>query len=426
MVRRRAAAAALTTLALALLLQALALGPPVRAAVPSELLAWAAPACAAREAPPAIPGALLRAEESAGTPDGPAWRLRRRLALGEGGTLELLRIEQGGTLLRLSLQHDDAEGRPQALLLLDGDCTPREARLLERDARGTAVALRLYRDGDLETPAAREALKPPVPPGRDPGGPRVAQADTGVAYGLPLFADRLARDGAGRFLGYDFRDEDERPFDRDGPELFPRRHGTLVASILLREAPEAVLLPYRFPRGAMARMAELVEAAAEAGARVLLLPMGSDDPEDWHAFLVAAERHQEILFVLSAGNDGRDLDETPVWPAAAGLENALVVTSADGFGRLAQGSNWGRESVDLMLPAERLEAVDHRGATVQASGSSYAVPRLGALAARLLAAQPELDTAALKAEILARALPSPFERTPRVRHGWIPEPADGP
>jgi len=420
--RRLPTAPALLLLPLALPL----LASPLAAAVPPELLAWAGPACAAREAPPDIPGAGLESERSAGAPDGPAWRLQRRLSLAEGGALELLRIEQGGRLLRLSLQLEDAEGRPQALLLLDGDCAPNEARVLERDARGTAVVLRLYRDGELETPAEREELKPPVPPGRDPGGPRIAQADSGVAYGLPLFDGRLARDGAGRFLGYDFRDQDDRPFDRDGPDLFPRRHGTLVASILLREAPEAVLLPYRFPRGAMDRMGELVEAAAEAGARVLLLPMGSDDPEDWRAFLAAAERHPEILFVLSAGNDGRDLDEAPVWPAAAGLENALVVTSADGFGRLAQGSNWGRGTVDLMLPAERLEALDHRGAAVQASGSSYAVPRLGALAARLLAAEPGLDTAALKAAILARALPSPFERTPRVRHGWIPEPSEGP
>ena len=98
------------------------------------------------------------------------------------------------------------------------------------------------------------------------------------------------------------------------------------------------------------------------------------------------------------------------------------MTSADGFGRLAPGSNWGAVSVDVMLPAENLEIVDFRGASGTASGSSYAVPRLAALAARLLARNPGLGPAELKARILARATPSPFEPKRVVAAGWIPDP----
>jgi hypothetical protein len=101
----------------------------------------------------------------------------------------------------------------------------------------------------------------------------------------------------------------------------------------------------------------------------------------------------------------------------------IVVTSADAFGRLAEGSNWGPISVDVMLPAENVSVVDFRGANGVASGSSYAVPRLAALAARLLDGNPDLEAAALKRRILDRAVPSPYEREDVVAAGWIPDPA---
>ena len=151
------------------------------------------------------------------------------------------------------------------------------------------------------------------------------------------------------------------------------------------------------------------------------MPLGSRRPEDWRAFENAL-RGLDILAIVSAGNDGRDIDKDPVFPAASALENIITVTSADGFGRLASGSNWGAASVDVMLPAENLEIVDFRGASGIASGSSYAVPRLAALAARLLERNPGLSSAELKARILARATPSPFEREGVVAAGWIPDP----
>ena len=181
--------------------------------------------------------------------------------------------------------------------------------------------------------------------------------DSGLAYDLPLFRDRLARDGEGMPLGYDFWDLDPWPYDGDtsrGPFL-PIRHGTAVASVLAREAPDSrahpvpLSAPRHDPHGR-----ELVHRAADAGARILAMPLGSRNPEDWRGFERALGRH-DILAVVSAGNNGRDIDRgNPVYPAASALENILVVTSADGFGRLARGSNWGRESVDVMLPAENV------------------------------------------------------------------------
>ena len=104
--------------------------------------------------------------------------------------------------------------------------------------------------------------------------------DSGLAYDLPLFRDRLARDAGGKPLGYDYWDLDPWPYDGDvsrGPFL-PIRHGTAVASILVREAPDAALVPFRYPRPDMSRMADLVARAVKAGARILAMPLGSRKP----------------------------------------------------------------------------------------------------------------------------------------------------
>ena len=89
--------------------------------------------------------------------------------------------------------------------------------------------------------------------------------------------------------------------------------------------------------------------------------MGSDDYEDWQCFETAARNLPDLLFIVSAGNNGRDIDVDPVYPASL-LQNMIVVSSADAFGRLGQGSNYGTQNVDLLVPAEEIEVIDHRGA----------------------------------------------------------------
>ncbi len=272
--------------------------------------------------------------------------------------------------------------------------------------------------------AAAEPTKPAVPPGSDPGGIAVAHIDTGVNYTLPDIAKRLARSADGSILGFDFADDDRQPLDlapgRKGPN--PIRHGTGVAAILLREAPKARLVPYRFKSGDPSVFARIVKAIATSPARIAAMPLGGYKEKDWLAFRDAALAHPEILFVLSAGNDGWNLDERRVFPAAFGLDNTIVVTSTDPFARIPADSNWGPGTVDISTPAERLKSITYEGTPHIVSGSSYAVPRIAALAARLKARNPDWTTKQLKSAILSFAGPSPADRTPVTKHGWIPDP----
>ena len=267
--------------------------------------------------------------------------------------------------------------------------------------------------------------EPAVPPGRDPGGIAVAIIDSGVNYTLEKIAPRLARNGAGQILGYDFHDDDRRPFDLV-PGQKPdsgRHHGTRVAGIFLREAPHARLVPYRYRAHSFATFVHIVAAIANSPARIVIMSLGGYRKQDWTPFHLAAKANPEILFIISAGNDGRNIDEKPIYPSGYKLKNALVVASTDTFGRLPTASNWGPETVDISTPGEDIETFDHTGAKTYVSGSSFAVPRIAALAARFQAAHPDWRAREIKQAIFDLAGPSPGDRTRRTRMGWIANPA---
>lgn len=353
---------------------------------------------------------------------------QRRFELPDGAEIRIERLAPGGQLRRLAAEYwtadPDGGTRPRLAAITDGDCTIHAGRrMLYEPGLPQAIALE-YLDPELEATGEREPLNPPVPQGENPGGVPVALVDAGVNYLLPEIRRRLARDEKGGILGYDYWDLDRRPFDANPARspFFPQRHGTRTATLLLREAPVARLVPYRYPRPDMSRMSELIRDAAKAGIVVVNMSMGSNNPEDWQAFASAAREHPHMLFVLSAGNNGRDIDAQPVYPAALLLDNAITVTSSDDDGRLAPGSNWGSRSVDLLVPAERLAVTDFDGSRTAASGSSYAAVRISALAARFLAEHPHWRAEQLKEAIFSRVLPSYSGEHGDVARGFLPRP----
>ena len=373
-----------------------------------------------------LPGAVTAQEQPIppkGAPIGSRWLF----ALRNGGQALVDRYAKAGKLLTLLAEYDEPrQGGPRPALAALGNegCYLASGRRLVYDAEGHAIAVELL-DAHMAPTGQRELLDADVPPARDPGGVAVALVDTGVNYLLPEIGDRLARDASGRSLGYDYWEMDARPFDRNPvvSPFFPERHGTKTASVLLREAAQVRLLPYRYPRPDMSRFAALIDDAARKGAAILTISLGSDEREEWQSFAAAAARHPEMLFIVSAGNDGRDLDRVPVYPAALELANKITVTSADAAtGRPAPGANWGSRTVDLAVPAEGIRVTNFAGEDERVSGSSYAAPRVAALAARLLLTHPGWHAAELESAIYARAKPVLVDGKTVLRHGVILNP----
>ena len=371
-----------------------------------------------------LPGAWFIREDISAS-DRPVSRAEYIYALPENMELRLSYTRANGALRRFSAElyerfTNNTPLQPLLQVQADGACMVRSARRINRQTPENIVLEHL--DQDLETSLRQETLQASWPAGKDSGGVRIALIDSGLAYDLPIFRDRLARDENGIPLGYDFWDLDPLPYDGDtARNIFqPIRHGTPVASIIAKEAPSAALIPYRYPRPDMSRMGKIIDRAAQSGARVVSMPLGSRDQSDWVTFEAAMKANPKLLAIVSAGNNGRDIDARPLWPGVLNLDNMIVVTSSDAFGHLANGSNWGEKSVDLMVPAENQSVIDFLGSRGQASGTSYAVPRIAALAARILENSPDLTTPELKAKIFARAAPPRKEGLVSV--GWIIDP----
>jgi hypothetical protein len=83
--------------------------------------------------------------------------------------------------------------------------------------------------------------------------PLLALVDTGVNYNLPIVQEHLALNSEGQLIGYDFWDDDNRPFDKDPRKniFFPLHHGTSVFSALTQNLGGLKIAIYRFPANDM-------------------------------------------------------------------------------------------------------------------------------------------------------------------------------
>lgn len=89
-------------------------------------------------------------------------------------------------------------------------------------------------------------------------------------------------------------------------------------------------------------------AYAGGQARVVNVSIGGSG--NGEAGTEAIRQHPNSLFVVAAGNDGADNDETPQYPCNVSLPNVLCVAAIDANGELASFSNFGARSVDIAAP----------------------------------------------------------------------------
>lgn len=321
--------------------------------------------------------------------------------------------------IRFTFYNENEE--PLLLVNVDKKCNIMVSRLIQRDITGKIFSIDNL-SSDLSKVKSSEYFNPTLEKQKPFKGIKVAIVDTGVNYNLDFIADKISRIDESNLTGYDFEDDDSLPYDIDTGRsvFFPMHHGTSVSSIILREAPMSELVVYRFPRSEMCKFENLIEHISVNKIKIVNLSMGSVNKDDWQCFYKAAKSNKNILFFVSAGNDGKNIDFEKIYPASFDLENIIVVTSSDISGNLAQGSNFGSVSVDFLIPGEQIPVIDHRGVKTNASGSSFAVPRAVAMAIRILSNNTNANILDIKSKLISRAIRS----NEKVKYGWIPDPLD--
>jgi hypothetical protein len=257
--------------------------------------------------------------------------------------------------------------------------------------------------------AAGGSPEPRVPVGNDPGGVAIALIGRGVDYTAADIAARLARDGEGELIGWDFIDDDRRPYESGGST------GTALARIVAAEAPTARLAIFRLGPSPGITLGRAAGYAGQSPARIVLAPPLSDEAGSWEPFRRAAAHFKDRLFIVPAGDKGFDLGRSSAAiTGLSGLDNVIVVAAADASGRLVSGSNTGAQTIDIAA------GIGSDTAGLAAAPSEVAAARIAALAARLTAGDTTLAGGALKGKILGLASHS---GTPaQTRAGWLANP----
>lgn len=266
---------------------------------------------------------------------------------------------------------------------------------------------------------------PKVPVGTDPGGIAVALIGPGLEYRLPQLAGRLARDGEGEIIGYDFIDDDRRPMALpDALQASGYEHaGTAAARIIVKDAPESAIVALRGDGVSPILNGKAIAYAAASPAKIIVIQAATELLQNAQVLVEAAKRFPAHLFVISAGDGGEVLDKSAFANELAKSPNVLVVTAGNDSGQPFDDANTGAEAVSIVTDATALTGAPLDADTFSFKpNTSVAMARIAALAVRLKAREPALDAAGLKAKIVALAQPPAGEKDKKSAHGFIAKP----
>ncbi len=194
-------------------------------------------------------------------------------------------------------------------------------------------------------------------------------------------------------------------------------HGTHVAGIVAAHAgngtggsgiaPGARIMSVKVldsnRQGNSSLLAKGIRYAVDEGARILNISLNGDgtssDLDD--ALRYAGDRGATI--VTSAGNNSRDLDLSPSYPASSPLPSVLSVTATERNGGLLSVANRGLNSVDLAAPGARILSTALGSRYELRQGTSMAAPFVAGSLALLSAARPDMSQPALREALLSSA-----------------------
>jgi len=213
----------------------------------------------------------------------------------------------------------------------------------------------------------------------------VADIDSGYRFEEPDLASVAWTNPADGTHGYDFVGDDADSPTTDGDptddDLVDGGHGVHTAGIIGAAgnngigvsgvAQDVRIMPLRVcaysPSAGATRCPLSSEIAAinyagAHGARVANMSLGREGASD-PTELAALAANPQVLFVISAGNDGVSNDSVPHYPcdydpATSGVpgavDNVVCVAALDQADRLASFSDWGPTTVDVGAPGTQI------------------------------------------------------------------------
>ncbi len=253
--------------------------------------------------------------------------------------------------------------------------------------------------------------------GSDPQTVVVGVLDTGVDFSHPylesfawtnpgeIAGDGIDNDGNGYIddvYGWDFVNDDSDPTD-------DHRHGTHVAGIVALGAPNVQLVSLKFlssdGTGLVSNAVKAIRYAIqlkESGVNLRVITCSWASSVDSSALSDAIEDAGKagILIVTAAGNAGKNIDDTGVYPASDTASNILTVGAVTAQGNLADYSNYGVNSVDVAAPGSGIYSTGLNSSWFIYSGTSMAVPHVASIAALAWSFKPDATVQQVRQAII--------------------------
>jgi len=212
---------------------------------------------------------------------------------------------------------------------------------------------------------------------------------------------------------------DNVPDDENG-------HGTHVAGIVAAAAngvgvvgvaPGAKIMAVKAMdangQGTLDGIAKGIQYAVRSGAQIINLSLVSPTTIPSLTAAVNEACAANVLVVASAGNQGTNNDQVPMYPAAlpAPCVVSVAATSPSSGRSLASFSNFGRLGVAIAAPGEGIISTAKNGAYEHRNGTSQAAPQVAGVAALMRQLAPSITAADLRAKIIGAAVPGPIAVT---------------
>lgn len=170
---------------------------------------------------------------------------------------------------------------------------------------------------------------------------------------------------------------DHRNFSSDSVEVDTVGHGTHVAGVIAANggmhgiAPDAKLLSLKVlghsGMGSQKSVAEGVCFAADAGAQICCMSLGTAKPEDRLHAAIKYAYDKGVIVICAAGNDGGPVN----YPAA--FMETIGVGAVDKHGKACEFSSRGKEIL-VAAPGEEITSCWLDGGYATLSGTSMAAP----------------------------------------------------
>ncbi len=240
----------------------------------------------------------------------------------------------------------------------------------------------------------------------------VAVLDTGIDYTHSDLKDNMWNGNAHH--GYDFagdndgdNDDDpmpDTPYDENG-----HYHGTHVAGIIgavgnnakgvvgVSQHVRLMALKVFRPNGYgyssdILEALDFIDKKIDEGVNIVAInaSYGGSGGENGDAIDEAIKKlgRKGVVFCAAAGNDGKNIDNDPIYPAAYDAKNIITVAASDQNDNLASFSNYGTQYVDVAAPGVNILSTYPENKYAYMQGTSMATPEVTGVVALLSSYDP--------------------------------------